>query len=69
MAQKIVSNGKFEMVPASKLRAGDIVFVEAGNLIPGDYIKAKAQAGEMGSRLYAVAVKTPQGFACCFVHL
>src|SRR6266481_697351 len=36
MARKIVSNGKFEMVPASKLRAGDIVFVEAGNLIPGD---------------------------------
>jgi potassium-transporting ATPase ATP-binding subunit len=36
MARKIVSNGKFEMVPASKLRAGDVVFVEAGNLIPGD---------------------------------
>src|SRR2546425_5205659 len=36
MARKIVSNGKVEMVPASKLRAGDIVFVEAGNLIPGD---------------------------------
>src|SRR5262245_39376024 len=36
MAQKILSNGKFEMVPASKLRAGDIVFVEAGYIIPGD---------------------------------
>lgn len=32
-----------------------------GNLIPADYIKAKAQAGEMGSALYAVALKTPQG--------
>lgn len=29
--------------------------------IPADYIKAKAQAGEMKSALYAVAVKTPQG--------
>lgn len=32
-----------------------------GRQIPADYIKAKAQAGEMRSRLYAVAVKTPQG--------
>jgi len=29
--------------------------------IPADYIKAKAQAGEMKSALYAVALKTPQG--------
>jgi adenine-specific DNA methylase len=29
--------------------------------IPADYIKAKAQAGEMKSTLYAVALKTPQG--------
>ena len=29
--------------------------------IPAEYIKAKAQAGEMGSVLYAVAVKSPQG--------
>ena len=29
--------------------------------IPSDYIKAKAQAGEMKSALYAVAIKTPQG--------
>src|SRR2546426_8100652 len=36
VAQKILPNGKFEMVPASKLRAGDIVFVEEGYLIPGD---------------------------------
>ena len=32
-----------------------------GMQIPPDYIKAKAQAGEMKSALYAVAIKTPQG--------
>jgi len=36
MARKILPNDKFEMVPASKLRAGDIVYCEAGYLIPGD---------------------------------
>jgi K+-transporting ATPase ATPase B chain len=36
IARKILANGKFEMVPASKLRSGDVVYVEAGNLIPGD---------------------------------
>src|SRR5499427_3880827 len=36
IAKKLLPNGKFEMVPASQLRAGDIVFVEAGYLIPGD---------------------------------
>src|SRR6266446_6566861 len=36
LAKKILPNGKFEMVPASQLRAGDVVFVEAGYLIPGD---------------------------------
>jgi K+-transporting ATPase ATPase B chain len=36
MAKKILPNGKFEMVASSQLRAGDVVFVEAGYLIPGD---------------------------------
>src|SRR5579872_5305680 len=36
MARKLLPNDKFEMVPASKLRAGDVVFCEAGYLIPGD---------------------------------
>ena len=33
---KLLPNDKFEMVPASKLRAGDVVYCEAGYLIPGD---------------------------------
>src|ERR1700691_2467628 len=36
VARRILPNEKFEMVPASKLRAGDCVFCEAGYLIPGD---------------------------------
>src|SRR5579872_5817953 len=36
MAHKILPNNKFEKVPASSLRAGDVVYCEAGNLIPGD---------------------------------
>src|SRR5262249_25241771 len=36
VAKKIVAKGKFDMIPASQLRAGDVVFVEAGYLIPGD---------------------------------
>src|SRR5579859_3131035 len=36
MAHKILPNNKFEKVPASSLRAGDVVYCEACNLIPGD---------------------------------
>src|ERR1019366_8816556 len=36
MAHKVLPNGSFEMVSSSKLRAGDVVLVEAGYLIPGD---------------------------------
>ena len=36
IARKLLPNDRFEMVPASKLRAGDIVYCEAGYLIPGD---------------------------------
>jgi potassium-transporting ATPase ATP-binding subunit len=36
MANRILNNGKIEVVPASKLRSGDIVVVKAGELIPGD---------------------------------
>lgn len=36
VAHKVLPNSKFEKVPASSLRAGDVVYCEAGNLIPGD---------------------------------
>jgi K+-transporting ATPase ATPase B chain len=36
MARKLLPNGAFEMVQASKLRAGDVVYCEAGYFIPGD---------------------------------
>ena len=36
MANRICNNGNIEVVPASKLRAGDIVIAKAGELIPGD---------------------------------
>lgn len=36
IAKRIGSNGKIENVPASKLRSGDTVIAEAGDLIPGD---------------------------------
>ena len=36
MARKLLPNGAFEMVQASKLRADDVVYCEAGYLIPGD---------------------------------
>lgn len=36
IAKRIASGGKIETVAASKLRAGDIVECEAGDLIPGD---------------------------------
>jgi potassium-transporting ATPase ATP-binding subunit len=36
MARKILPNGSFELVPGAKLRAGDVVYCEASDLIPGD---------------------------------
>ena len=36
IAHKILPNDKFEKIPASSLRAGDVVYCEAGDLIPGD---------------------------------
>ncbi|MEO7144462.1 MAG: potassium-transporting ATPase subunit KdpB [Bryobacteraceae bacterium] len=36
IGRRVVSGDRLEAVPASKLRAGDVVFCEAGELIPGD---------------------------------
>src|SRR5208337_1702004 len=36
VAKRIVAKDKMEAVPASKLRAGDVVFCEVGDIIPGD---------------------------------
>ncbi len=36
IAHKIVEGGKIEQVPSSKLRAGDLVVVSAGDFIPSD---------------------------------
>src|ERR1700680_386816 len=36
MARRLLPNDKVEMVPASNLRGGDIVYCETGYLIPGD---------------------------------
>ncbi|HYP12536.1 MAG TPA: HAD-IC family P-type ATPase, partial [Bryobacteraceae bacterium] len=36
VAKRLASGGKVEMVPASKLRSGDVVVCQAGDLIPGD---------------------------------
>ena len=36
MARRLLPGDKFEMVSGSQLRAGDIVYCEAGYLIPGD---------------------------------
>ncbi len=35
-AKRVLSGGRTEQVPASALRAGDLVICEAGDLIPGD---------------------------------
>jgi K+-transporting ATPase ATPase B chain len=36
MANRLLGDGKTEKVPGSKLRAGDVVLVSAGEFIPGD---------------------------------
>jgi len=36
MAKRLLGNGKIEIVSASKLRSGDVVVAETGDLIPGD---------------------------------
>ena len=53
--------GQLREVPSPTYSGGKGISIFTKNQIPADFIKAKAQAGEMKSALYAIAVKTPQG--------
>jgi adenine-specific DNA methylase len=47
--------------PPRSYAKGKGISLFTGESIPAEWIKAQAQAGRMGSALYAVALKTPQG--------
>ena len=47
--------------PAPSYDDGKGISLFSGHQIPAEWIKAKAQAGEMRSALYAIAVKAPKG--------
>ncbi|MFZ4484819.1 MAG: DUF1156 domain-containing protein, partial [Chthoniobacterales bacterium] len=53
--------GQLKEAPRPTYSGGDGISLFTGIKIPGDYIKAMAQNGKMGSALYAVAVKTANG--------
>lgn len=47
--------------PTRTYARGKGISLFTNEVIPAEWIKAQAQAGRMGSALYAVALKTPQG--------
>ena len=51
--------GQIREAPQPTYKDGKGISLFTGHQIPADYIKAKAQAGEMRNELYAIAVKTP----------
>lgn len=56
------ANGQLRQAPPPTYDDGKGISLFTGRAIPAEYLKAKAQAGEMGRALYAIALKTPQGF-------
>lgn len=56
-----VGPGALTAPPARTYAKGKGISLFTGEVIPAEWIKAQAQAGRMGSALYAVALKTPQG--------
>lgn len=56
-----VGPGNVSVSPTPTYRKGTGVSLFSGEAIPRAWIAAQAQAGRMGSALYAVALKTPQG--------
>ena len=53
--------GALAVPPTRSYAKGKGISLFTGESIPAEWIKAKAQAGQMGSALYAVALKTPPG--------
>jgi len=53
--------GQLRETPRPTYGDGKGISLFTGRQIPADYIKAKAQTGQMGSTLFAVVLKTPQG--------
>jgi len=56
-----IGPGNVAVPPPRTYSGGNGTSLFTGESIPTEWIKAKAKAGEMGSALYAVALKTPQG--------
>jgi adenine-specific DNA methylase len=53
--------GQLDRAPAPTYQRGKGISLFAKTNIPADYVKAKAQAGDMGATLYAVVFKTSRG--------
>jgi putative DNA methylase len=56
-----VGPGALAAPPPRSYAKGKGISLFTNEVIPAEWIKAQAQAGRMGSALYALALKTPQG--------